>query len=175
MYTAVPNEQFVRRLTEQQSRMYAYILALLGDPWAVGDVLQNANVAIWQKAGEYVEGTDFAAWVSRVAYYEVLAYRKRCQRDRLIFDTALLDDVAEEAARQTESIGSDLATLHGCVEKLPPSDKDLVLQRYRAGASVKRLAAVLGKSAGAISQALYRIRRQLAECMESDRLSEDGR
>ncbi|NLF07145.1 MAG: RNA polymerase subunit sigma-70, partial [Pirellulaceae bacterium] len=56
------SEQFVRDLTDHQSRMYAYIMAVLGDPNAAGDVLQDANVAIWRKADEFVEGTDFWAW-----------------------------------------------------------------------------------------------------------------
>lgn len=73
------NEQFVRNLTDHQSRLYAYILAILGDQNAVGDVLQDANVAIWRKADDFVEGTHFWAWVSRIAYFEVLAFRKRRQ------------------------------------------------------------------------------------------------
>ena len=71
------NEQFVRCLTEYQRRLYTYILAMLGDPNAADDVFQDTNVAIWRKAAEYAEGTNFWAWTSRIAYYEVLAYRKR--------------------------------------------------------------------------------------------------
>ncbi|MCD4728029.1 MAG: RNA polymerase subunit sigma-70, partial [Pirellulales bacterium] len=154
----VRSEQFVRSLTDHQSRLYAYILAVLGDPNAVHDVLQNANMVIWRKADEYVEGTLFWAWISRIAYFEVLAYRKRRQRDRLVFDDALLENIAVEAVDLAGSLGADLAALHRCVEKLPQLDQDLVWGRYTPGGSVKRLAKSRNKSAGGISQALYRIR-----------------
>jgi RNA polymerase sigma-70 factor, ECF subfamily len=94
-----PTEHFVRSLTEYQSRLYAYIVAMLGDADAAGDVFQNTNVAIWRKAAEYTEGTNFWAWTSRIAHFEVLAFRKRRQRDRHVFDDGLLANIAEEAAR----------------------------------------------------------------------------
>jgi RNA polymerase sigma-70 factor, ECF subfamily len=169
MLEYTPSEQFVRCLTEHQSRLYAYILAMLGDPDAAGDVFQNTNVAIWRKAGEYTEGTNFWAWTSRIAHFEVLAHRKRRQRDRHVFDEALLANIAEEAAQQAEWMGSDLAALHRCMDKLPPLDRDLVRARYAPGGSVKRLAELRGKSAGAISQALYRIRGELADCVEQEK------
>ena len=171
----VRSEQFVRDLTDHQSRLYAYILAILGDPNAVGDVLQDTNVAIWRKADDYVEGTHFWAWVSRIAYFEVLAYRKRRQRDRLIFDDSLLEDIAAEAVAQAGPLGADLAALHRCTEKLSQLDQDLVRGRYTPGGSVKLLAQSRGKTAGAISQALYRIRAELADCVELELETEDRR
>ena len=118
--------------------------------WAVRpnvrDVLQDVNVVIWQKAADYVEGTDFWRWASQIAYFEVLTYRKRRGRDRLVFDDDLLASVAVEADRQMASIDADLVALRRCVEKLPSPDQDLVRERYSLGSSVKRLAELLGKS-----------------------------
>ncbi len=170
-----PTEQFVRRLTEYQSRLYAYILAVLGEPDAVGDVLQDANVAIWRKAAEFAEGTDFWAWTSRIAHYEVLAYRKRRRRNRLVFDEALLEDIAVEAARQAGSMDADLVALYRCMERLSQLDQDLLRGRYTPGGSVRRLAELRGKSAGAVSQALYRIRAELADCVEQTLKEEEER
>ncbi len=168
-----PTEQFVRRLTEYQSRLYAYILTMLGDPDAVGDVLQDANVAIWRKAAEFSEGTDFWAWTSRIAHFEVLAYRKRRRRDRLVFDGPLLEDIAVEAVR-AGPVEADLAALHRCIERLSQLDQELVRGRYAPGGSVQKLAQLRGKSAGAVSQALYRIRAELADCVEQTLKEEEG-
>jgi RNA polymerase sigma-70 factor (ECF subfamily) len=164
-----PTELFVRHLSEHQSRLYACILSLLADPHAANDVLQDTNVVIWRKAAEYVEGTSFWAWVHRIAHFEVLAYRKRRQRDRHIFDDRLLASIAAEVARHGETMDSDLAALYRCMDKLSQLDQELVRGRYTPGGSVKRLADLWGKSAGAISQALYCIRAELAECIERER------
>lgn len=161
-----PSEQFVRQLTDYQSRLRAYVLAILGNPDAVGDVLQETNVALWRKASQFVDGTDFGAWARSVAYFEVLAYRKRRNKDRHVFDDDLLREVAAEAAEQTDALDAELVTLQRCVERLSQLDQRLVQSRYAPGGSVKELAKLRGKSAGAISLALYRIRNELADCIE---------
>lgn len=166
----MPTESFVRLLTEHQGRLYAFVLAISGDAAAVNDILQNTNVTLWRKAADYAEGTSFWAWASRVAHYEVLAHRKRCRRDRHVFDNALLDDIVVEIAQQLESLDADRIALHQCIEKLSESDRGLICDRYSAGHTVQRLAALRGKSAGAVSQSLYRIRGQLADCVEREKL-----
>lgn len=72
----------------------------------------------------------------------------------------------EDIAAQAGPLGADLAALHRCIEKLPQLDRNLVRGRYAPGGSVSRIAQSRGKSAGAISQALYRIRAELAYCVE---------
>jgi RNA polymerase sigma-70 factor, ECF subfamily len=161
-----PSEQFVRLLSDQQSRLYAYVLAILGDPDAASDVFQDTNVTLWRKANEFIEGSDFGAWVRRVAYFEVLAYRKRRGRERHVFDDDLIREVAEETARQTDAMADELATLPRCMERLSQQDYALVQARYAEGGSVARLAEVRGKTPNAISMALYRIRSELARCIE---------
>jgi RNA polymerase sigma-70 factor (ECF subfamily) len=161
-----PSEQFVRLLSDQQSRLYAYILAILGDPDAAADVFQDTNVTLWRKASDFAEGSDFGAWVRSVAYYEVMAYRKRRGRERHVFDDDLLREVAEETARQTDAMADELATLHRCMERLSQQDYVLVQARYAEGGSVAHLAEARGKSPNAISMALYRIRNELARCIE---------
>ena len=84
-----------------------------------------------------------------------------------MFDDLLLDKVASEAAAEAGPL-ADLAALHRCIEKLSQLDQKLVRGRYLPGGSVKQLAELRGKSAGAISQALYRIRAELADCVERE-------
>ncbi len=168
----VPNEEFVRRLTESQARLYAYILAVCGEPAKVQDILQETNVTLWRKAADFREDTSFWAWASRVAYFEILAHRKRCRKERLVFDDALLDDMTVEAVGQLEFLDRDLVMLHRCLDKLSESEQRLIRSRYSIGASVTRLAEAWGKSAAAISQALYRVRGRLAECIERERNSD---
>jgi RNA polymerase sigma-70 factor (ECF subfamily) len=166
------NEYFVRLVIDHQIRLYAWISSLLGGSGDVRDVLQDVNVMIWQRAREYAEGTDFWRWASQIAYFTVLTYRKRRSRDRLIFDDDFLKSVAAAATRQTESINDDLVSLRRCVEKLPPLERDLIRERYSLKRPVKRLAELRNKSAGAIAQALRRIRAVLADCIEQDRKHE---
>ena len=160
------SEAFVRLLTEAQSRIYAYILTLIPNEVAAAEVLSDTNVALWRGSPEYQPGTNFGSWATRVAYYQVLAYYKKRNTDRHVFDAELLEEVAEVAHEFAEGYSERRAALTGCVGKLPPAERTLIQQRYQVGMSVAEIASRVGKKANAISQTLFRIRGTLAECVE---------
>src|SRR5690606_9661712 len=88
------NEQFVRLLASHERRIYAYILSLVPN-WADADeIFQETNVRLWRDFAEFEPGTNFAAWAIRVAYYQVLTWRKRAARDQLIFDDDMVQSIA---------------------------------------------------------------------------------
>lgn len=157
--------QFIDALTRSQGRLFAFILTLLPDHAAASDVLQNTNLVLWQKAGQFKPGSDFNAWSSTVAYYEVLAYRKRAAKDRHLFSDAFLEQVAEVAREATLTSEQMSAELTHCLEKLSDLQREMVQKRYAPGGCVAAMARETGKSVGTISQTLYRIRKQLARCM----------
>ena len=78
----IPGEELVGQLTACQGKLYGYIMSLLPDAHQARDVLQETNLVIWRKAAEYEAGTNFGAWVSRIAFYQVMAHRSRQKRDR---------------------------------------------------------------------------------------------
>ena len=41
------------------------------------EVFQNTSVVLWNKFGEFSAGSNFFAWASRVAYFEVLSLMKQ--------------------------------------------------------------------------------------------------
>ena len=53
-------------------------------------------MVLWRDAARFQPGTDFRAWAYRVAYYQVLAQRRKHDRDRLRFDESLLTVLAEQ-------------------------------------------------------------------------------
>lgn len=160
-------ERFVSELTDVQSRLYAYILTLAPEVNRAHEILQNTNMAIWRKADDFTMGTNFGAWAVRIAYFEVLADRKRRSLDRHVFDDALLGELAVQAAATTGAGDGMIRALRDCMEKLPANHRELICQRYGPNGSVQHIAGQLGKSAAAISQTLYRIRRALGDCIEN--------
>ena len=159
-------DEFVGRLTAAQTSLYAYVLTLLPDRAAAQDVLQETNLTLWRKVGEYRPGTSFMAWACRVAYFLVLNHRRRIKRDRLVFDDELLDLLAERQMERMEETDRREEALRSCLEHLPPGQRRLIEERYAAGGSVQELATREGKSVGAVSQMLYRIREALLNCIQ---------
>jgi RNA polymerase sigma-70 factor (ECF subfamily) len=156
-----------------QRDLYAYILTLL--PWSdvASDVLQQTNLTLWRDAAKFQPGTDFRAWAYRVAYFQVLAQRKRATRDHLKFDDALLKGLAERAADEPLSADDEAEGLRECLKKLPEGERELIRRRYDAGATVKTIAAELSQSASAIAVRLHRIRRALLDCVRQEMSERD--
>lgn len=161
-------DTYVVLLTAMQSRLYAYVYSLLGDKEQAADVLQETNLTLWRKSAEYDESRDFAPWAYRIAYFEVLAYRKTLGRQRLVFDDSLLTNLSEHAAERGENFNNRLSALAGCMERLTDLQRDLIRCHYGNAQSIKDIAELGGMSAGAVAQSLFRARLMLMKCIEHE-------
>ncbi len=160
------SDQFLTLLTSSQTSLYAYILSLLPDRAAAQDILQEVNLTVWHKAADFREGTGFFAWASKIAYFHVLSHRRKMSRDKLVFAEDVLDYLAERHAERLEQHDAREQALRECLNELPAKQRSLVEERYAPGGSVQVIAAKAGRSVGAISQNLYRIREVLLACIE---------
>lgn len=160
-------DDFIRRMTECQNRLYVYILALLPDPERARDVLQETNVVLWRKADNYEPGTSFQAWACKVAYFEVLSERRRRGRDRLLFDDNTLELVAQHAGKRSENLDDRAVALDECLKRLDERQRKRLHDRYGPGGSVQLAAQRSGLTRGSIAVALQRIRTALMQCIEA--------
>ncbi len=88
----------IRQISLHQAPLLAYILALHPNRSDAQDILQETNVVLWQKIGEFREGTNFKAWAFRVAYLQTLAHFKRHKRGNWLgFSSELVETLASEA------------------------------------------------------------------------------
>ena len=150
---------------DYQGRLKGYILSLVFDPHAASDILQETNLVLCKKAGQFEAGTNFRAWAFRVAYFEVMRHRRKMGRDRLVFDEKLLEVFAEEAVNEDEQYEARRRALAHCLRMLGERQRLLVMSRYFKGESVRQIALESGRNANAVSQALFRARRNLADCV----------
>ncbi len=157
---------YVQLMIRCQSRLYAFILSLLGDADQANDVMQETNIVLWQKADEFQLGTNFMAWVFRIARFQVMAYRQRKGRDRLLFD----DETVAAVADDLESLEEDdrLMVLADCLDLLPENGRELIERRYTEGASVKGIAEELDETANRIAVRLHRLRVTLMKCIQRE-------
>ena len=161
-----PSFEFVQLLTSHQSRLYAYVLSLLGDCSQAEDVCQETNAVLWRKAHEFKLGTNFGAWMLKVAYFQAMAHRRRLTRDRLVFDDDFVRGMAKDAEQQCDLQGERQRRLGECIGKLTVRFQELIRRRYTDGATLKSIAAQTGKSENSVKQALFRARAALIECVK---------
>ena len=160
-----PDKEFVYQLTDWQNRLFGYLFTLLGNLHDARDVLQETNLVLWRKMGEFEPGTDFGAWARKCAYYQALAFLRDCKRDRHLFDDDLLARFAEEADERPADEEERSLALRDCLSKLQKRQRQLISRFYNDRTPVRQLAAELGKSESAIKMALMRTREILRTCI----------
>lgn len=166
--TTQGDDRVVELITKSQGSLYAYITSLLFRSQEVQDVLQETNMVLWQKRVEAPKDDEFMAWARRVAFYQVLAYRKKKGRDRHFFSESLLSKLAESAGEGLTVNETKVEALGDCLQKLPANSFQLLQRRYYSSQSVMEIAEQMQKSVSAISQSLYRIRKRLLDCVQRE-------
>lgn len=161
-----PTEAFIQQFTGCQARLFAYIAVLLGDAEAASDVLQETNLVLWRKSHEFVEGTDFNAWVSAVARFQVLAHLRDARRDRHHFDADVVEELAVVAENAVQDLDDRRTALRKCLETLNPGHRRLLQIRYLEERSVEETASASGRTVAGVVTTLGRLRRALLACIQ---------
>ena len=160
---------FVSTLTDAQMPLRLYVQSLLPGDVSAADVAQQTNTTAWKKRADFEPGTNFKAWIFAIARYEVLNYRKRQARDsRLVFGEEIEQLFAEDLSTRDETTERRHEALRGCLAKLRPQDRDLLMHRYDADAgTLDEFADRVGRSVGGLKVTLHRLRNALLNCIEN--------
>ncbi len=158
-------EQFVALFTRHEPDLRGFVRQLMPTWDDTQEVMQQVAIVLWRRFADFEAGTDFRRWACVVARFEVLQYRRKMARDRLVFSDALLELMADEGIEELDRRTRETAALRGCLEKLAPGPRELVTQAYGPGASTKEIAQKMGKSPAALYMKLNRIRSDLHDCI----------
>lgn len=161
-------ELFVQLIGVHQYQIHRYLLTLVPNPHDAEDLYQQTNLFLWREFHRFEEGTNFVSWACAVAYHEVMAWRKRMSRDRLVFTDDFLAAVSSEFVRSADQIEIRSQALVECVEKLPAHHRELLQLRYGEQRQIEAIADKLGRSIDAVYRALSRIRRTLFDCVSQE-------
>jgi RNA polymerase sigma-70 factor, ECF subfamily len=164
---------FLRLLSQHERRMKAYILALVPN-WAdADDLYQETTVRLWEQYADYDPKQEFGAWACTIAYYMVLAHRKKSSREKARLGQTFVDAVTEEVTATNHEADLRYHALQQCLRKLTKQNRDLIRRCYSGTNSLKAIAEQMGRSVDALYKALSRVRRALHECIEKN-LQEEG-
>ncbi len=166
------NREFLAHMLPSQHSIRNFIFSLHPQAGDLDDIMQNTAVSLWEKFATFDQSREFLPWAMRMAYFEVLRFRKKCSRERLVFCEELLEVMAGETA------GPDLAepvrqALEGCLSRLDPRLRMLVEARYAQGTSITALARSTKQSVHRLYRQLEKVRAQLVTCVKREMADED--
>ncbi len=175
MTISAPSSEYLDLFTRHQLQLYRYIVVLIADRAEAEDVLQNTNLVLLQKWEQFEMGTNFWAWATGIAYFEVLKHRtaKGKKRLGLALSDATLEILAAEVAEEFSILERRNAALPDCIDRLSPDDLALVTDHYFRGLSWETIAGRLGRTASSVRHSICRVRRQLKRCIDAAVATED--
>ncbi len=159
-------ELFLKLLLENQMRIHAYILALVPNYADADDILQQTSSLMWRKFDDFKPGTNFTSWGIRIAHYEIMGYRKRRNRDKLVFGDDFLEDMIPIVEQENKNTDGKIEALRQCVKKLGMRGRELVKLRYYEGMKAKEMSSRTGLTVAVIYKSLARINGHLLSCIE---------
>ena len=164
------HDQFLRLYAEHEVALHTFVRSLLPKREEASEVMQEVIVALWQG---FASAREFRPWAFGVARNVARMHLRRRVRDRHVFDEDLVNRLADMAVQQEAQHHSERETLEHCLQKLPLSQKELVLAAYTKGTRIDELATRRGQTPMALYKLLHRIRQALLDCVERTLATEE--
>lgn len=146
-------------------RLRRYARALLGDPGAADDLVQDTLERAWRKAALWRPGTDLRAWLFAIMHNLFVNQVRARRRDVEIplDETALGRPAAADA-----SAGVQLLDLASALARLPPEQREVLLLVGLEELTYREAAQVLGVPVGTVMSRLARGRERLRRLMNGE-------
>jgi RNA polymerase sigma-70 factor (ECF subfamily) len=158
--------QFVEEFSRHSRRLYGYILSLTMNRNDAEEVFQTTSIVLYQKYDGFEPiSASFYTWACRVAYLEVLHFRRTRRRDSLLTERAL-ELLRDEVVRRSDEFEQREDELEKCLKKIIEPDRTLIAERYHNDLAPKQIAERLGKSINSIYRSLTRIHVMLRCCVD---------
>lgn len=151
------------------SAIRAFVAMKLPVPHLADEITHETFVFAFRNLeGLELRGT-MRAWLRAIAWNlvrkELLRFARE-QQNLSRLERAQIMDLATATADGVND-SDDAALLEECLSTLPPTARKLVEERYQRGLTNEELAVVMGRTAEWVRVTLFRVRRQLKECIES--------
>ena len=163
-YTDGDNQAFDELLTRNESKLYDYILFVVGNSEIANDIFQDTFVKIIVnlQEGRYTNSGKFRYWMIRIAH-NIIMDQYRMQKNENIVEPTHDNDLRNlsvqsvvQSNHEDEIVKTQvLKDVKRLMENLPTPQREVVYMRYYQNLSFKEIAEITGVS---INTSLGRMR-----------------
>jgi RNA polymerase sigma-70 factor (ECF subfamily) len=139
---------------------YRTALAILRDPDAAHDAVQESAFKAWRKLNQLQEGKPARPW-----FLAIVANQCRSERRRHWWSVIRMAEVETDANRPAESSAENV-DIDRELAKLPREDRLALFLYFYLDLPIEEVGAVLGVSAGGAKTRVYRAARKLRPGLE---------
>lgn len=144
-------------------RLRRYARALVGDPGAADDLVQDTLERALGKFHLWKTGTDLRAWLFTIMH-NVFVNHVRRRREFAVLD----DEVLERSVRDSQDGALAVRDLQRGLERLPTDQREVLLLVVLEDMSYQEAATALGVPIGTVMSRLSRARDKLRIAMDGE-------
>ena len=150
----------------QSTRLFGVAMAILRDREAAADVLQEAFLRIWNRAGQFdATRGEASVWLASIVRYAALDAVRARGREVVTDNPTLGDAVLEPEAFAMLAQSDDSKRLHHCLDHLPPPHRAGIMLAFVHGLSHPEVAARMDQPLGTVKSWIRRGLLSLRECL----------
>lgn len=150
----------------QSTRLFGIAMAILRDRSAAADVIQDAFLKVWQRAGQFDPARGPAgAWLGQVVRNAALDAARARGREVLTDDPSLGDGSVEATALDDLTTAEDGARLRACLGQLEDKPRQGILLAFVHGMSHPEVAERMAQPLGTVKSWIRRGLLSLRECL----------
>jgi RNA polymerase sigma-70 factor (ECF subfamily) len=149
-------------------RLYRWLCRLTRDGVAAEDIAQETFLKAFAGVGSFRPGTNFRAWLFRIAHNNFVNQRRAIRHNR----QPLVPEIAEEPKGPVgETLTREaLVLISEAVAKLPSDFRGALLLRVEEGMSFREIADVLGITEETARWRVFKARQKLMAVLAPDLL-----
>ncbi|HEY0419316.1 MAG TPA: sigma-70 family RNA polymerase sigma factor [Acetobacteraceae bacterium] len=150
----------------QSTRLFGIAMAILRDRTASADVLQDAFLRVWTRAGQFDPGRGEAStWLASIVRHAALDVARARGREISSDDPNLGDGAIDPDVLDALASAEDAARLRACLERLEEKNRQGIVLAFVHGLSHPEIAARLGLPLGTVKSWIRRGLLSLRECL----------
>lgn len=169
-------DQFVALFARHERAVRGVVRSMLPSLQDADDVMQEVGLACWHKFSDFNADESkeaFFRWACVVARFEVLKFRRKCARDRLVLSDETIELLSRDCEERSANAERERKALEDCLDSLNTEDQRLLLSVHTRGDSVANMARQLGQNVRRLYSRINSLRDTLGECIRQKLVSGD--
>ncbi len=148
-----------------------YVTTLIGDKILAEEICQEVFLRVYRFRDSYTPKARFTTWLWTIARNASIDYLRGTDKNETIHETeenSLIDKLDSDLPNAEAQLiqNSEVEKINKCLDKLPVSQKDLLLLQINSDLSYEQMSEMTGNTVSAVKSLLFRARNALLNCLK---------
>jgi RNA polymerase sigma-70 factor (ECF subfamily) len=159
---------FERLYAATSAKVYGVVLRILRRPELAADVMEDAYLQIWSRAGEYDPTRQTpVAWIVALARSKAIDLARQPREGSNSGEAELIDEDEGPGAVPRHAMTNELRKLLTCIGRLEPDRQRMLLLAYYGAFTCQQLAVKLDMPVNLLRASMRRSLFEVEQCLDT--------